>query len=101
MGEFADAINEFSDFFAKLRADVFLIDAGIFDDVVQKRRHQALRVHVHARKNAGHRQRVRDVRLPTAACLAVMGLLGVIVGAADLLRLIQRQVIGDQLLKGR
>ena len=54
---------------------------------------------MHARKNAGHRQRVRDVRLPTTTGLTVVGLLGVIVGTPYLLSLIQRQVVCDQLLK--
>ena len=34
MGKLADAIDQFCNFLAKLRANVFLVDAGIFDDVV-------------------------------------------------------------------
>ena len=34
MGKLADAINQFCNFLAKLRANVFLVDASIFDDVV-------------------------------------------------------------------
>ena len=54
---------------------------------------------MHARKNAGHREGVRHVGLAAAAGLAVVRLFGVVVGATNLLCLLQRQVVADQLFK--
>ena len=101
VGQFADPIDQFRHLLAELGTNVFLVDARVLDHIVQQRGHQALRVHTHASENAGHRQRMSDVGLSTAPCLAVVSLLGVIVCAPHQLRLVQRQVIGDQLLKGR
>ena len=73
-------------------ADGRLVDTGVFDDIVQHGGHQALMVHVHVGQDAGHGQWVGDVGLATAAELAVVGLLGEVVGALDLVGLIRAQV---------
>ena len=54
---------------------------------------------MHACEDAGDGQRVRHIRFAASASLAIVCLLGVVVGTTHLLRLIQRQVIGNQLLK--
>jgi len=76
LGQFADPIDQFGHGFAKLRAERFLGDAGVFDHVMQHRGHQALMVHVHVGENIGHRKRMGDIRLalrrrwPSWACSA-------------------------------
>ncbi len=89
MSEFADAIHKFCDFLAKLRPDIIFADAGVLYDIVQKRRHEALRVHVHTGKNAGNSKRMCNVGLSASSGLAVVGLFRVIVGAANPLSLFQ------------
>ena len=46
-------------------------------------------VHVHVGENIGDRQRMGDVRFTRAAALAIVGLLGVVEGALDLLDLVR------------
>src|SRR3990167_5314551 len=83
LGQFADPVYQFGHGFAELRLQRFLGNTGVFDHVMQHRRHQALMVHVHVGKNVRHRKRMRDVRLTAAAALAVVGLFGVEVRSAD------------------
>ena len=80
-------------------ANVFFVDPGVFNDIMEKRCHEALCIHVHTSKNTRHREGVSDVRLSAAAGLPVVGLFRVIVSTPDLLRLVQRQVVCDQLFK--
>ena len=49
-------------------------------------------VHVHVGEDAGHGQRMGHIGFTTAANLAVVGLLGKIVGASDLTGLLWIQV---------
>ena len=100
MGELADTINQLRDFLAELGTNVFFVDACVLNHIVQQGGHQALGVHVHASENAGYRQRVSDVGFSATAGLTVMGLLGVVISSPHQLRLIQRQVVSNQLLKG-
>ena len=88
VGQFADTIDQLRDLFAELAANVFFVDACVFDHIVQQRGHQALRVHVHASENARHRQGVSDVGFSTAPGLPVVSLLRIIVGSPDQLRLL-------------
>ena len=83
MGQFTHTVHQIGDIRPKLRANIFFGDAGILDDVMEQRGHQALRVHMHTRQNAGHCERVCDIRLTTASCLAVMCLLRVVIGSSD------------------
>ena len=100
VGQLADAIHQIRDFHSKLGTDIQYVDALDLDHIVEECRHQALCVHMHSRKDAGDGQRMRHIGFATASCLAIVGLLGVIVGSSDELSLFQRQVVGDQLLKG-
>ena len=75
VGQLADAIHQLRDFLSKLGADILFVDARIFNHVVEECCHQALRVHMHARKNAGNGQRMRDIGLATPPGLAIVGLL--------------------------
>ncbi len=56
-------------------------------------------VHVHVGEDVGDRQRVGHVRFAAAAALPVVGLLGVVVGAADQVDLVRpevaRQSVGE------
>jgi len=70
----------------------FLGNTGVFDHVMQHCRHQALMVHVHVGKNIGHGKRMRDIRLATAAALAVVGLFGVEIRSADQVDLVGTEV---------
>jgi hypothetical protein len=92
LGQLADPVDQFRDGFAELRGERFLGDAGVLDHVVQHRGHQALMVHVHVGEDVGDGERVGDVGFAAAAALAVVGLLGVEVGAADQVDLIRGQV---------
>ena len=83
LGQLADPIDQFGHGLAKLLAEGFLGDAGVFDHIVQHGRHQALMVHVHVGEDAGHGQRVGYVGLATAAALPIVGLFGVEIGAPD------------------
>ena len=91
----------------KLRTDMYGMQKalmkrardGMHNDIMEKRCHEALCIHVHTSKNTRHREGVSDVRLSAAAGLPVVGLFRVIVSTPDLLRLVQRQVVCNQLLK--
>ncbi len=100
MGELADTIDQFGDLFAELGANVLFVDACVLNHIVQQGGHQALGVHVHASENAGYRQRMGNVWFSATAGLTVMGLLGVVISSPHQLRLLQRQVVSNQLLKG-
>lgn len=89
LGQLADPVDQFRDGLAELRGERFLGDAGVLDHVVQHRGHQTLMVHVHVGEDIGDRQRVGHVRLAAAAALPVVGLLGVVVGAADQVDLVR------------
>lgn len=92
LGQFADPVDQFGHGLTELRLQRFLGDTGVFDHVMQHRRHQALMVHVHVGKNIRHRKRMRDVRLTAAAALAVVGLFGVEIRSADQVDLVVAEV---------
>ena len=92
LGQLADTVYEVRDGVPELGVDGGLVDAGILDDIVQHRRHQALVVHVHLGENGRHGQRVCYIGLATAPKLPVMGLLGEEVGALDLVALVRAKV---------
>ena len=92
LGQFADPIDQFGHGLAKLGAERFLGDPGIFDHVMQHRGHQALMVHVHVGKNVRDRQWVRDVRLAAATALTIMGLFGVEIRSADQVHLVRAEI---------
>ncbi len=92
LGQFADPVDQFGHGFAKLRAERFLGNTGVFDHVMQHRSHQALMVHVHIGKNICHRKRMGDIRLATAAALTVVGLFGVEIRSADQVDLVWAEV---------
>ncbi|MND92722.1 hypothetical protein D3C80_848920 [compost metagenome] len=99
LGQFADPIDQFGHSLAKLRAEGFLGDAGVFDHVMEHGRHQALMVHVHVGEDACHRQRMRDVGFTATTALAIVGLFGVEVRSAHQVDLVcaevGRQAIGE------
>ncbi|RMN46324.1 hypothetical protein ALQ59_05621 [Pseudomonas syringae pv. apii] len=92
LGQFADPVDQFRDGFAKLRAERFLGNTGVFDDVMQHRSHQALMVHVHVSKDIGHRKRMGDVGFTAATALAIVGLFGVEIRSADQIDLVLTEV---------
>ncbi|MNC14120.1 hypothetical protein D3C75_618860 [compost metagenome] len=100
LGQLADPVDQFGDGLAELRAEGILGDAGVLDDVVQHGGHQALMVHVHVGEDAGDGQRMGDVGFAAAPALAVVGLLGVVVGAADQIDLIRGEVAAEPVGEG-
>ena len=82
--EFADAIHQFR--------DLGLVDAGVFDDVVQERRHQSLRVETQIRQDVRNRYRVGDIRLAGLPFLTAMRFLREMVGVEHEGDLLIRQV---------
>ena len=99
LGQLADTINQFCHGFAELRDERLFGNTGVFDDVMQHRRHQALMIHVHVGKNIRDCQRMRDIRFAATAALAVVGLFCVVVRSADQIDLVRaevrRQAIGE------
>ncbi len=92
LGQLADPIDQFGNGFAELRDQCVLGNAGVFDDVMQHRGHQALMVHVHVGKDIGYREGVGDVGFTAAPSLPVVGLLGVEIGTADQVDLVWAEV---------
>ncbi|MNZ54102.1 hypothetical protein D3C78_719940 [compost metagenome] len=92
LGQLADPIDQFGHGLAKLLAEGFLGDAGVFDHVVQHGRHQALMVHVHVGEDAGHGQRMGHIGLAAAAALPIVCLFGVEIGPANQVDLFGAQV---------
>ncbi|RMS61260.1 hypothetical protein ALP63_05250 [Pseudomonas syringae pv. aceris] len=92
LGQFADPIDQFRDGLAKLGAERFLGNPGVFDDVMQHRSHQALMVHVHVGKNVRHRKGMGDVGFTAATALAIVGLFGVEIRSADQIDLVLAEV---------
>ena len=77
LGELTHTIDKICDFLAKLSTNVLFSNTRVFDDVVEKRRHDALVVHVHARQHSGYRERVCDIGFASPSRLAVVRLLGI------------------------
>ena len=73
------AINQFGHLLAKLFFDVVGADVGVFHHIVQQGCHDGGQIHVHIGQNAGHRNRVADVRLAGFTHHALMGLVGIAV----------------------
>ncbi len=77
LGELTHTIDKVCDLFAKLSPNVLFSNTRVFDDVVKKRRHDALVVHVHAREHGGYCQRVCDIGFSSPSRLAVVRLFGI------------------------
>ena len=71
--EFADAINEAGDFFAKLRRHVGFLEDGVFEDVVQQSRLQHRQVKALAGEDAADGDGVDEVGFAALAFLPLMG----------------------------
>ena len=95
--EFRHAIHKIRDHVPKLRSERRFGYAGIFNNVVQHRSHQALMVEVHLSKNIGDCQRVNNVGLAAAAALPFMCLFRVKVGTTYLFDLTMAQILGKSL----
>ncbi len=93
LGQLADPVHQLGNGVAKLLDQSILGNAGVFDYVVQHGRHQALMVHVHVGEDIGYGKGMGNVRLAAASGLAVVGLLGVEIGAPDQVDLIRLKVI--------
>src|SRR5690606_20768826 len=92
LGQLADPVDQFGHGLAELSDQRFFGYAGVLDDVMQHRGHQALMVHVHVGEDVGYREGVGDVGFTAAPTLAVMGLLGVEIGTADQVDLVWAEV---------
>ena len=70
--ELGDALNQFGDALAEQLFHILIGGWGVFDDVVQQCRHQRLVIETHFRQDAGHGDRVSNVRLTAGTCLALV-----------------------------
>lgn len=59
--ELTDTVNQFSDSFTKLGLQRIFGDPGVFDDIMQHRRHQTLVIHPHIRENFSDLKGMDDV----------------------------------------
>ena len=87
LGQLGDAIHQFGNRGSELLGQGLLVDTGILDHIMQHGRHQALMVHMHVGEDVGDRQGMGNVGFAGAPTLAVVGLLGIVEGALDLLDL--------------
>jgi len=85
LGQLAHTVDQIRHRLTKLFCQGIFGNTGVFDHIVQHRRHQALMVKLHVCKNVRDRQRVRNVMLTGTAHLACMGLFGIIVCPAHLI----------------
>ena len=90
--ELADAIDEYCDFAAELVFDVGDRRFGVFDDVVQDRSANCLRIEVHPGELLRNGDRVRNVGLAGLAGLTVMCCSAKLVGVHDGLYLLFGEV---------
>ena len=91
--ELGDAVDHIGDGLAERALDLDLGDAGVLHDVMEERGGEPLRVDPPLRKDAGYRQRMRDVRFAGLAELSGMRMLGEGERALD-----QRDVRGRQIV---
>jgi len=92
LGQLADPVDQLGHGLAELGDQSFLGNAGVLDDIMQHRGHQALMVHVHVGEDVGYREGVGDVGFTAAPTLAVMGLFGIEIGAANQVDLVRAEV---------
>ena len=85
LGKLADAIHQFRNIVAELLRQGILGNAGVFDHIVKHRRHQALMIQTEIGENMGDSQGVSNVPVAALTHLALMGLLGIIIGASHLI----------------
>jgi hypothetical protein len=98
MIEFADAIDQIGNVFAKVLTQLFLVEIGVLDNIVQNGCQQRFVIETHLGQNGGYRERMKNIRFTAFAIRSGMGLGGKITGIAyggDLLfRQIGRQHFG-------
>ena len=90
--ELADTVYHFSNRIAELAFYGSFADTGILDNVMQHGCHQTLMIHVHVTENIGNSQGVGHIRFATATELAIMGLLRIVISAADAVYLVGCQI---------
>ena len=95
--ELGYAVDQVGNNIAKLGGQCGFRDAGIFNNVVQHRCHQALMVEVHFSKDVGDCQGMNNVGLAAAAALPFMCLFRVKVGTTYLFDLTMAQILGKSL----
>ena len=95
MSELRYAINQIGNYVTKLRSKGRFRNAGVFDDIMQHRRHQALMVEVHFSQDIGNSQGMDNVGLAAAAALPFMCLFGVVIGTTYLFDLAVAQILGQ------
>ena len=83
LGELRHAIDQEGDFFAKEHFEIFQRIAGILDDIMQERCHDAFLIHFQLRKNVGHRDGMDDVWLARLPGLSRMRFFCQLVGFFD------------------
>jgi hypothetical protein len=81
--EFGDAVDDGGDVGPEVLGDVGQGDFGVLHRVVEQGGGDRHVVEAQPGQDAGHRQRVRDVRVAGTAHLVLMGLLGQFVGPLD------------------
>ena len=81
--ELGDPVDDDPDQLAELAGQPLETDLGVLDRVVQQRGGQGRGVHAEIGEDAGDGQRMGDVRIAGAPHLALVGLLGELVGPLD------------------
>ena len=92
LGDLGNAVHQLGHLLAEFVGQLFFAEPGVLDHIVQHGGHERGMVHVHVGEDVGHCQRVSDVRIPGAAVLAFVCLLGKMVSVYDLGDLIIVQV---------
>ena len=88
MPDLGDAFDNMRDLFAKLLANVHNRDRGVLDRIVQQPGDNGDRIHLYLRQNAGHFQRMDQVRLTRRPTLPGMNFQRVFVGFLDYFQIV-------------
>ena len=100
LADLGDAVDELGDLAPELALQVRLGGAGVLEDVVQEAGGHRGDVHLEVDEEAGHFEGMGQVRLAGGALLALVGALGVAVGALQHDQVRARLVLRDLVDQG-
>src|SRR5690625_4650428 len=96
LGQFADAIDEFSNILAKLPRHLLFGSGRVFDDIVQNSSGHALRIHPHLCQDARHRERMGNIRLAREPALIGVRHSAKTIGTINQCHLLSIHVVAEQ-----
>ncbi len=91
----AHAVHQLSDSGTKAPSEVFLADAGIFNDIVEHGRHQAFCIEMHVCENVGDSEGVADVGFAALAQLTFVAASRELIGVENILDFLLFEVGGE------